>query len=220
MQSLLKRARAALRGNPRRFLRRVRGVIHVGANSGQERHLYAALRLAVVWVEPIPEVFAELEANIAAFPGQRALQALVADTDGREYAFHVSNNQGLSSSILELKQHRDVWPDVRYEKTVRLPGVTLPSLLERHGIDPRGYEALILDTQGSELLVLEGARSLLPAFRFIATEAADFEAYEGCCRIDDVSDFVAAHGFRERSRHCFATRPRGGRYYDVMYERR
>jgi hypothetical protein len=39
------------------YLRKVRGVIHVGANEGQERDLYAAFGLNVIWIEPIPEVF-------------------------------------------------------------------------------------------------------------------------------------------------------------------
>lgn len=216
---MLKRARAFLRGNPDRFLRDVTGVIHVGANAGQERHLYHAHRLDVVWIEPIPEVFARLEANIAEFPRQRAVQGLVSDVDGRAYDFHVANNQGLSSSILTLKHHRDIWPDVRYERDLVLTSHTLPSLLARHGIDHHGYPALVLDTQGSELLILQGARSLLPAFTHIKTEAPDFEAYEGCCRISEITSLLAGHGFREQSRHCFARRQQGGCYYDVVYAR-
>ena len=41
-------------------LSQCRGVIHVGANSGQERKVYARLGLDVLWIEPIPGVFAEL----------------------------------------------------------------------------------------------------------------------------------------------------------------
>ena len=36
------------------YLKRVTGVIHVGANAGQERELYASFHLDVVWIEPIP----------------------------------------------------------------------------------------------------------------------------------------------------------------------
>ena len=219
IKTLLRRARGLIHRNPQRFLRHVQGVIHVGANAGQERDLYNKHGLAVVWIEPIPEVFRELEANIAALPRQRGIQGLVADVDGQEYAFHVANNHGLSSSIFALKHHRDVWPDVRYEKTIVLKSTTLPSLCERHGIDCREYQALILDTQGSELLILRGARELLPAFTYIQAEAADFEVYEGCCRIGELSGFLAECGFRERARYCFATRPGGGRCYDVIYEK-
>ncbi|GMR17054.1 MAG: hypothetical protein BMS9Abin32_108 [Gammaproteobacteria bacterium] len=60
-------------GNPDRFLRFAGGVVHVGANSGQERDLYALFDLPVLWVEPIAEVFRELQANIAGYPQQRAV---------------------------------------------------------------------------------------------------------------------------------------------------
>jgi hypothetical protein len=57
---------------PKSFLKKVPGVIHVGANTGQERSEYASLELKVLWVEPIPAVFEVLRSNIANFPNQRA----------------------------------------------------------------------------------------------------------------------------------------------------
>src|SRR5689334_3816241 len=156
---ILRRLRRWFGPDPNRFLRSVHGVIHVGANAGQERALYERQGLDVLWIEPIPEVFAALRANIAAFPRQRALQALVTDRDDHDYEFHVANNAGESSSILELKQHKDVWPKVAFTASIKLRSVTLPTLLAREGVDITRYDALVMDTQGSELLVLQGAQS-------------------------------------------------------------
>ena len=206
--------------HPDRFLRRVRGVIHVGANSGPERDEYAALGLEVVWVEPIPEVFERLVENIRPFERQRAVMALVTDVDGREYDFHVSSNEGASSSILPLARHRDLWPHVDYAATVRLTGVTLPTLLAREGIDPGRYQALVLDTQGSELLVLRGAAPLLRGFEYVKAEVADFEAYAGCCLLDEMTAFMREQGFRPIARTLIAGRADIGNYYDVVYRRR
>src|SRR5262245_41851719 len=89
------------------FLKLVPGVIHVGANTGSERNEYAKHRLRVVWIEPIPEIFTTLTTNIRGCPDQVALNALVNDRDDVEYAFHVSNNGGLSSSIFDLGLHRE-----------------------------------------------------------------------------------------------------------------
>ncbi|MEO8465541.1 MAG: hypothetical protein ABI640_09395 [Gammaproteobacteria bacterium] len=72
------------------------------------RFLRSRHRLDVLWIEPIQDVFATLRKNIAEYPRQRALQALVTDRDDHEYEFHVANDAGESSSILELKQHKDV----------------------------------------------------------------------------------------------------------------
>ncbi len=202
-----------------RFLTAVHGLIHVGANTGQEREIYARHRLAVLWIEPIPEVFAQLRKNIAAFPQQRAVEALVTDADGERYEFHVANNRGESSSVLALAEHKDVWPKVEYTRTIVLESRTLPSLLARERLDPVDYDALVLDTQGSELLVLRGAEALLEGFRFIKTEVPDFEAYAGCCKLADIEAFLSQRGYREIARRTFATRAAGGCYYDVVYER-
>jgi FkbM family methyltransferase len=219
LKSLLLRIWATPHGHPHHFLRDVSGVIHVGANSGQEREIYDAHGTRVIWIEPIPEVFAKLQANIAGFPRQCAIRGLLSDTVGTRYRFHISNNDGQSSSILPFKHHADVWPHVRFERTIELESETLPSLLQRHSIDRRNYQALVLDTQGSELLVLRGAVELLPSFRYIKVEASDFEVYEGCCTLADLTAFLAHHGFSELSRRCFARRRQGGRCFDVTFAR-
>ncbi len=216
---VLRRLRLVLGMDLDRFLHSVRGVIHVGANLGQERAQYARLGLDVLWIEPIPEIFATLRANLEPFPQQSALEALVTDVDDREYEFHVANNSGESSSILALKDHKDVWPDVAFTKSIKLHSVTLPTLLAREGIDVARYDALVMDTQGSELLVLQGAESLLSRFGYIKTEVPDFEAYEGCVQLDDLSEFLAARGFRELVRNRWISREAGGHYYDVVYRR-
>lgn len=92
--------------------------------------------LEVLWVEPIPEVFARLAHNIKPHPRQKALMALVTDEDGREYDFHVSSNHGASSSIFELARHRELWPHVDFSSTIRLTSVTLPTLLARASTRP------------------------------------------------------------------------------------
>lgn len=206
-------------GDERPFLGEARGVIHVGANAGQERDLYAAHRLPVVWIEPIPEVFERLRRNIQGYPGQRAYQALITDADGGSYTFHIANNDGESSSIFDLADHRDVWPEVSYERRITLESITLASFLDRHAIDVGGFDTLVMDTQGSELLVLKGAESILPRIEQVWTEAADFQAYRDGARLQDIGDFLSARGFREVHRRAFADRAQGGAYYDVLYRR-
>lgn len=208
------------RPDPDLFLGKVPGVIHVGANEGQERDAYDKHGLQVMWIEPIPEVFATLQERLSRYPRQSACQYLVTDQDGAEYAFNIANNGGASSSILDFKLHKDVWPDIAYERTITLRGTTLASLLKKEGTNPADYPALVMDVQGSELLVLKGAEAVLPAFRFIKTEVADFEAYAGCCQLRDINAFLKPRGFRELSRRRFAERPAGGSYYDIVYERR
>ena len=201
------------------FLRDVSGVIHVGANTGQERKLYAQYRLKVAWIEPLAEFFAALQANLTAFPDQRALQCLIMDQDDREYPFHVASNAGRSSSNLELHLHKDVWPEVTYTKTITIRSKTLVTLLKDEHIDPSAYDALVMDTQGSELLVLQGAIPLLGNFKYIKTEVADFEAYKGCCQLADIEAFLSQYGYTELSRKTGGQHPQGGSYYDIVYKK-
>lgn len=100
-----------------------------------------------------------------------------------------------------------------------LKSTTLASLVERERLDIADYQVLVLDTQGSELLVLHGSAGLLNAFTYVKTEVPDFEAYEGCCQLRDINLFMETHGFKEFSRKEFASRVEGGSYFDIVYRR-
>ncbi|MEK9279815.1 MULTISPECIES: FkbM family methyltransferase [unclassified Bradyrhizobium] len=206
-------------GDPDNYLQLCSGVIHVGANAGQERDLYARHKLKVAWIEPIPEQFEKLQQNIRSLPDQRAINALIADSDGKPYTFHVSNNDGLSSSILDLRGHKDIWPDVHYVRDITIHSSTLKTALEMSGIDPGRYNALVLDTQGSELLVLRGAEDILRQFRFIKAEAADFESYRNCATVDQLCSYLKPFGFQVNREDRFAKRASGGAYFDILFER-
>jgi hypothetical protein len=80
-----------------------------------------------------------------------------------------------------------------------------------------GYDVLVLDTQGAELLVLKGATSLLPHIRYVRAEAADFEAYAGCCTLAELDDFLREYGFRRIAKGRFAQKKGVGSYYEVLY---
>src|SRR5947209_20512337 len=138
----LGRIARVLRRDPARFLDAAHGIVHVGANVGQEREHYARLGMRVLWIEPIPQVYRTLVANLRTFPQQRALQALVTDRDDAEAALHVANNGGASSSVLGLKRHREIWPEVEYTHTLALRSVTLATLFRREAIDISLYDAL------------------------------------------------------------------------------
>ena len=206
--------------DPDRFLRDVRGVIHVGANTGSEREHYHRRNLDVVWIEPIPSVYNTLVSNLRPFPRQKALLGLITDCDGKSYTFNVSSNAAASSSIFKLSDHKVLWPEVRYVESIPMESKTLPTILQDNNIDIRHYDALVLDTQGSELLVLKGAQNILSQFQYIKTEAADFESYQGCCKADEIGSFLATMGFEEIQRTLFHTHKGSRNYYDLVYRRK
>ena len=193
-------------------LSRVKGVVHVGAHAGEERNVYARYGLDVLWIEPIPTVFEQLCKNISALPKQRALNYLVTDADGAEYLFNV---RGTSSSIFEIGRCCEIFPEVTTQARIILKSVTLDTLLE--GEDR--YQAIVLDTEGSELLVLKGATRLLSKIRYVTTEAADFEAYLGCARVDDIIKFLNDFDFKLIQKFKFRESPQGGQYFNLLFRK-
>ena len=202
-----------------RYLRSSTGVIHVGANIGQERDIYARYGLPVIWIEPIPEQFAELQRNIASFPQQRAIRALITDRDGDRHTLHISNNYGASSSILDFKLHKEIWPDVHFVRDIQLTSQTLTTALRSSEVDSAAYDVLALDTQGSELMILRGAGPILDQFTYIKAEAADFESYVGGATVFQIASFLAGHGFRLIREDIFARHASGGRYFDLLFRK-
>lgn len=156
-------------------MNKVSGVVHVGANSGQERNVYRDLGLRTVWVEAIPEVYDRLVVTLQGYPHQTAFKALLTDTDGTGHELHVANNAGASSSIFELGDCLDIWPRLLHGKP-----------------HPQEHAPRYIDGSGKRLTVAlpgsgdgrsgrrtsgdEGLRKRLGQFRFEKAEAADFES--------------------------------------------
>ena len=61
---------------------------------------------------------------------------------------HVSSNDGISSSILDLALHRDIWPDVHYVDEIAVNSVRLQTAISRAGLDVGNYDALVTNTLG------------------------------------------------------------------------
>jgi FkbM family methyltransferase len=201
------------------IMKKLKGIIHVGANMGQERDYYTGYGLKVLRIEPIPWVFEKLKSAISSSPNQQALEYLVLDQDGETKTLHVSNNDGASSSVMDLALHQDVWPSVHFTRNIEIQSHKLDTIIDREHINLADYDGLVLDTQGSELLVLKGAQRALRNARMVMVEVADFEAYTECPRPEQIADFLGTYGLRERMRPPFARHSRGGRYYDIIYLR-
>jgi FkbM family methyltransferase len=201
------------------MMKKLKGIIHVGANTGQEGNNYASYGLNVLWIEPIPWVFKKMKSTISSYPNQLALEYLVLDKDGETTTLHISNNEGASSSVMDLALHQDVWPSIHFTRDIEIQSYKLDTIIDREHINLTDYDGLVLDTQGSELLVLKGAQRALRNARMVKVEVADFEAYAGCPRPEQIADFLGTYGLREWMRTPFAGHSGGGRYYDIIYLR-
>lgn len=192
-----------------------KGVIHIGASRGEEAEIYAELGLDVLWIEAQEQIFGELVPICEKYQGkQRALNYLITGKDQEEITFRVTNNS-YSSSIFELKEHKDIWPDISETEQIPMLGFTLPTVLQRHSIDISLYDTLIMDIQGAELKALEGMKSILNNLRYIRVEASDLELYEGSCRATEIEAFLRRlHWKRIKT----WTTVESNRCYEILYE--
>lgn len=175
-----------------------KGVLHVGANVGEEAKVYYELGIKkVIWIEANPEIFDSLIVNISRYPGQNAFNYCVSDIEGEEVILHVSNNGSQSSSILELGTHKSVHPEVHYVKDIKMKTnrIDKPFILNDI-IRNDGSDLLNIDVQGAELKVLNGMGDLLHQFKWAYLEVNKEELYIGCALVWQIDDYMKTFGFR------------------------
>lgn len=174
-----------------------KGIIHVGANTGQEADMYCNMGLTdQVWIEAIPDVHARLIKNLKSKPYIKSscIKACVSNVVGEEVEFNVSNNDAQSSSFLQLGTHKQVHPEVHYIRSFKAVTTTLDTLF-MPTIASMDYKFLAMDVQGAELKVLQGATQLLKQIQYVYAEVNKEELYKGCALIGDLDDLLLRKGF-------------------------
>lgn len=166
------------------------GVLHIGAHTGQEADLYDAANCQVLWIEALPETFNRLEVSIARFKKQKAVNALLGDAE-RSVEFNISENDAHSSSIFQFSRNSKF--GLKMKNSLKLKMVRLDAIISEEEIQQ--YPHWVLDVQGAELLVLQGAVKSLKHCQTLDVEVSTFETYEGGAQLDDIEKFLESAGF-------------------------
>ena len=173
-----------------------KGVLHVGANRGEEYPVYMELGITKqIWVEAYRPVFETLKHTVRENPDAICWNACISDENGTKVTFHVSNNGSQSSSILPLGTHKHVHPEVHYIKDIEMLTVRLDKLFESEFVDINNYNLLNIDLQGNELRALHGMGKLVNNFDYAYLEVNKKELYEGCALVEDIDYFLGPLGF-------------------------
>jgi FkbM family methyltransferase len=175
-----------------------KGVLHVGANVGEEAPVYDELGIkTAVFIEANNEIYKKLESNLLAYYNRGreyvAFCECVSDTDGQEVVFHVSNNGSQSSSILELGTHKIAHPEVHYVKDIPMKTIRIDTLIID---DDSELDFLNIDLQGAELKALRGMGDLLHQFKWAYLEVNKAELYKGCALVEDIDMYMLGFGFK------------------------
>jgi len=174
------------------FKLNVKGILHVGAHKCEEQDVYLKYTSNenIYWVEAIDYL---VEENLKSKPELNLINECIGDVDGKEVTFKISNNT-LSSSMLELGEHKNLHPNVSFVKVLDKKTKTLKTILEENKIENK-FNLLVLDLQGAELLALKGLGDLLDNFDFIYTEVNEKEIYLDCVLLKDLDIYLSNLGF-------------------------
>jgi len=169
-------------------------ILDGGANIGQfaRAAIETYPEAQVIAFEPLPQVFATLQANLGTHERVELKASALGDTDGL-LAFHEAT-YSLSSSALPLHEnHQHHFPDVAPLQTIEVPVGRLDTLLAE--VSLKGPALLKLDLQGYELTALKGAAETLKQVDYVLLEASFKPMYYGEPLFDEVAGYLRAHGF-------------------------
>ena len=172
------------------------GVLHIGANTGQEVGDYYNNGVQkTIWIEADPSLIPSLIGNLQTYSNHLVFNDCLTDTDGDEVQFHIANNDGQSSSILELGIHAVVHPEVHYVNHTTLRTRRLDTLMVMNQLQIADYPFINIDVQGAELLVLKGMGELLHQVQYIYLEVNDVSLYKECALYPEIKQYLSTFGF-------------------------
>lgn len=171
-----------------------KGIFHIGANTCQELDLYENTfgipASQIVWIEAIPWIVDSMKKK-----GIQNIYQTVFDEIPGEVLFNVTNNNGESSSILDLKTHLVQHPHVQVSQKLLLKTETFEHFVNSNSLPSGCLDFLVMDIQGAELQVLRGSPEILKDVKMICTEVNVDELYEGAGLFHDLTAFLEEHDF-------------------------
>lgn len=173
-----------------------RSVIDGGANRGSFTDAFLQLHRPerLVLVEAIPDLAEKLRARYGGKPGISVASVALSDKKGEAH-FEINRSEA-SSSLLPIDPRNTAWfsRDLRVARTVRVPTMTLPALMEEQGLET--VDLLKLDLQGAERFVLTGGTAALDRVRVIYTEIFFEQLYTGAWLFWEMNEFLTGRGFK------------------------
>jgi len=183
-----------LRDLKKEFSLNVRGLIQVGSFIGKKFSLLKEVGFTdFVLIEANPNLIDDLKNNVG--NEVTILNALVTNSDNKEYDFYIGKHLQ-ASSMLEFDKHAHYHPELsQVTEVIKLKGTTLDSLLKNEGIDVNKFNFLMMDVQGAEKMVLEGFKENINHIEYIYTELNFDVMYKNCVLENELTEYLRKENF-------------------------
>ncbi len=173
------------------WFRQPMGVVHCGAHLAQEAIDYHNLGFtSVIWIEASHEFAAAASQTVEKYPNQRVVEAALWHLSGVQLDLRIASN-GASSSLRDFADHATIFPEIETIGIEKITTTTLDDVLK----DDLAEGLLVLDLQGVELEVLQGAERSLSKFEFVICEVSKREIYSNQGNWRQVSQELIKQGF-------------------------
>jgi len=177
----------------------VRKIFHVGAHTGEEAVTYSENGVErVVWFEANETLVPQLSRFIAQFPMEQIVIPYALWNQNEILTFKVTNNFQ-SSSFFDLQAHSVYYPGIVVTEEKQVQALRLDSLIELQppGLPFSDFDFINIDTQGSELAVLQGLGQyiLQPSIKGIYLEVNRESLYKDIPMIGKIDAYLAQCGF-------------------------
>lgn len=172
----------------RKYNLKIKGVVQVGANKGQETQQYFDNGINnIVLIEPCKDAFNVLVEKFGNDNRIKLYKTACGNIAGKSVMYTEHTNQGMSNSLLEPKVHLTQHKEVVFDDA-ELVDVCL---LDELDFDRSSFNLLNMDVQGFEDRVLKGASETLKTIDYILTEVNREEMYSGNAMIEDLDKILS-----------------------------
>lgn len=174
---------------------RPKGVIHVGAASGEEYDVYKAHGIEwQVWIEPQPDIYIDLQCRVRWSTFIKTFNVACGQRAGKFAMYRLKGNKGHSNSLMRPKRHLDLHPENTIESSIMVDVVKLDDLLMNFDLEGGPHDLMVVDVQGYELEVLKGGERAVSRMKSIIVEVNAEEMYEGCPLVGEVDEWMEKRG--------------------------
>lgn len=177
----------------------IKGVIHIGANDGEEVPSYMEMGIKnIICFEPIPEKCAHI---VKSYPMVFVINCAAGSKD-RHRILYLTEDESLKGSSLLRNVDKEGKFNLQKQKEfgISCHEIRMDAFIDnRPDIHFKNFNCVVIDVQGFELDVLKGFGDKIKEFDYWSIECSRVPVYDGEARAKEVIDYMDSMGFIQDS---------------------